>query len=81
GLHEIRWYAVDCLGNTELLQTQQHRVDDTPPETLKTFIGPTYDNDYWLQDHGTTIILDATDKTYPCDVGVDYIHVELWWDD
>ena len=34
-LHEIRWYAVDCLGNTELLQTQQHRVDDTPPETLK----------------------------------------------
>ncbi len=78
-LHEIRWYAVDCLGNTEEMHYQLHRVDDTPPETIKTFKGPTYgENNFWLQDHGTTIILDATDKTYPCNVGVEYIHVELW---
>ena len=78
-LHEIRWYAEDCLGNTEELQIQEHRVDDTPPETIKSFEGPTHGEDnYWLQDHGTIIKLDATDYTYPCDVGVDYIHVELW---
>jgi hypothetical protein len=82
-LHEIRWYAVDCLGNTEELHTQQHRVDDTPPETLKTFIGPTYgESNYWLQDHGTTIVLDATDYDDPCAVGVEYIYVGLWiWDE
>jgi len=83
-LHMIYWYAVDCLGNMEDPHYQYHRVDDTPPETLKTFSGPTYDDpvygeDYWLQDHGTRIYLDATDKTDPCAVGVEYLFVELWF--
>ncbi|MCK4497277.1 MAG: hypothetical protein KAU24_03720, partial [Candidatus Aenigmarchaeota archaeon] len=36
-LHEIRWYAIDALGNEENdgeWITQQHKVDNTPPHVL-----------------------------------------------
>jgi hypothetical protein len=33
-LHTLKWYAVDELGNTEQIHTQDHRVDDTPPHVL-----------------------------------------------
>jgi hypothetical protein len=33
-LHQIEWYAVDALGNTEQVHVQQHKVDNTPPHIL-----------------------------------------------
>lgn len=33
-LHQISWYAVDALGNTEGTHVQLHKVDNTPPHVL-----------------------------------------------
>ncbi|MCX6817786.1 MAG: VWA domain-containing protein [Candidatus Aenigmarchaeota archaeon] len=33
-LHEIRWHAVDALGNVETEHVQQHKVDNSPPHIL-----------------------------------------------
>ncbi|HOI18474.1 MAG TPA: DNRLRE domain-containing protein [Candidatus Woesearchaeota archaeon] len=94
-LHLIKWYGVDLLGNTEITREQYHRVDSTPPETIKTIDGPTYqasDSDietYNLEDHEidnfyvtseTQITLTPIDKDEPCAVGVDYYYYEIWWD-
>jgi hypothetical protein len=35
-LHELRWYAVDLLGNVEEEHVQEHAVDETEPEVTKT---------------------------------------------
>ncbi|MEM0493018.1 MAG: GEVED domain-containing protein [Candidatus Thermoplasmatota archaeon] len=77
-IHYIEYYAVDCLGNTEIVHSQVFRVDNTPPATVKSFVGPTCGNDYWLKGKDTWIVLDSTDTVGPCMVGVDYLHVELW---
>ncbi len=37
-------------------------------------------NNFWLRDNHTWVILNATDREAPCDVGITYLHVELWWD-
>jgi cysteine-rich repeat protein len=95
-LHEIRWYAVDKLGNQEQEHTQQHRVDSTPPVTAKTIEGPTHPasqedidrfglqgddiTNFWIRDHVTNITLDATDYTDPCDVGVKEVHYRICLD-
>ena len=91
-LHEIRWYAVDILNNTEETHYQYHRVDSTPPETEKTFKGPTYHEDlnengtiepneenYWVTSE-TEITITAIDQADPCAVGVAGFHVTIWWD-
>ena len=76
-LHEIRWYAVDYLGNAETERTQQHRVDDTPPVTEKIIGYPKYGtDDYWVTTK-TDITIIAKDEKNPCAVGVEYMQVEV----
>ena len=86
--HKIEWYGIDLLGNEETYNTQEHYVDDTPPITEKTFEGPTYSHNgepdnFWLRDHDTWVVINATEDytdNYLCDVGVETLYVELWWD-
>jgi len=40
--HEIRWYGVDFLGNTEFLHVQGHFVDDAAPEINISVGDPQY---------------------------------------
>jgi hypothetical protein len=86
-VHYLEYYVTDDLGNrwpAEGWHNETFKVDNTPPETVKTFIGPTYNHEnepenYWLRDHDTWVVLDSTDLgVSPCIVGVKYIHVELW---
>ncbi len=94
-LHLIKWYGVDLLGNAEDTHEQYHRVDSTPPQTQKTFVGPTYSASaddislYNLEAHEidnfyvsseTEITLTPVDKEEPCAVGIDSYYYELWWD-
>ena len=91
-LHEIRWYAVDKLGNKEDVHSQLHRVDSTPPQSEKTFYGSTYHEDlnqngtiepeeehYWLTSD-TWINITAIDHKDPCAVGVKGFCVKVYWD-
>ncbi len=68
-IHEIRWYAVDKLGNTEQQHVQEHAVDDTPPETKEKITGPQYpfEGKTYL-DAETRIILTCEDpQPHPVD--------------
>jgi hypothetical protein len=61
-IHEIRWYAVDKLGNTEKTHYQEHAVDDTPPTTTEIITGPKYIvEDKTYLDGVTEIELTCTD--------------------
>ena len=77
-IHTLDIKAVDYWGNT-LYHNETFHVDDTPPDTEKTFDGPTYDDNYWLRDNDTWVIINATDYEEPCAVGVTHMHVELWY--
>jgi len=77
-VHYVTYYVVDKLGNY-VEDNETFYVDSTPPETVKSFDGPTYDDDYWLRDHDTWVILNTTDLEEPCVSGAKYLHVELWW--
>ncbi len=95
-LHDLEYYCVDALGNTNEVDLEYFKVDSTPPVTTKTIEGPTYPasqedidrfgllgNDvtnFWIRDHVTNIILDATDYAEPCDVGVKEIHYRICLD-
>ncbi|MBI2084646.1 MAG: hypothetical protein HYT70_03495 [Candidatus Aenigmarchaeota archaeon] len=62
-LHELRWYAVDLLGSQEVMQTQQHNVDNTLPEASintveETGAGVTFDSYYF---RGTVNVLGTAD--------------------
>jgi hypothetical protein len=91
-LHQIRWYAVDLLGNKEETHYQLHRVDSTPPESVKIFDPPGYPEDlnengsiepeeenYWVTSE-TEITIAAIDHAAPCAVGVKEFYVKVWWD-
>jgi hypothetical protein len=77
-LHQIEWYAVDALGNTEQVHIQQHKVDNTPPHIL--ILKPV---DGWYSDgEDIPIVALAEDLTNPygpcenplsgmCNVGIE----------
>ncbi len=64
-LHTLKWYAVDALGNTEQLHTQDHKVDDTPPHVL--ILKPV---DGWYSEGEdmpiATLVEDLDGKKSPC---------------
>jgi hypothetical protein len=64
-LHTLKWYAVDELGNTEEIHSQDHRVDDTPPHVL--ILKPV---DGWYSEGEDipiiTIAEDLDGKRSPC---------------
>jgi len=76
-LHEIRWHAVDLLGNKEETRTQQHKVDNTPPRSWKTVGDPKYpENGRWVTTK-SPITLEAVDEG-ECSVGVWRIYWEIY---
>lgn len=75
--HMIKWWSADHLGNTENVTEQIHYVDDTPPTTTKSIMGPVYE-DY--VSFSTTLVLNATDDGCLGGIGVQYLHYEVWWD-
>ena len=76
-IHYLWIEATDLLGN-KFVDNETFYVDDTPPETIKTFMGPRYDNDFWLRDNDTWVILNTSDPGI-CASGAVFLHVELWW--
>jgi len=76
--HLIEYYAVDKLGNEEMIHKQCVMVDNTPPETTKEVGEPklpcneTEDCDYWI-NQSTPIYLYCTDQE-PHPVGADKIY-------
>jgi len=40
--HELEYYCVDALNNTEDIHIQEYYVDQTPPQTLKVYGQPRY---------------------------------------
>lgn len=59
-IHELRWYAVDLLGNKEQMHNQTYRVDDTPPQIALTCGEPQIplQNHTWV-NLSTPITIDA----------------------
>ncbi len=56
-LHEIKWHAVDALGNVETEHVQFHKVDNTPPHVL--ILKPV---DGWYSDgEDIAIVTEAED--------------------
>jgi len=59
-IHELHWYAVDLLGNRELMHNQTYRVDDTPPEILLTRGTPIIPmQDHFWVNKSTRITINA----------------------
>jgi len=95
-LHDLEYYCVDALGNQNKVDLEYFKVDSTSPVTTKTIEGPTYPasqedidrfglrgddvTNFWIRDHVTKIILDATDYAEPCDVGVKEINYRICLD-
>ena len=71
--HKLVWWSQDHLGHTESVHEAIYLVDDTPPVTTKTVMGPVY-------AVGTPIVLNATDGGCQNGSGVAYLHYEIWYD-
>jgi cysteine-rich repeat protein len=77
--HELEWYCVDELGNTEATHTQVERVDSTPPVTTKVVGDPNWENGYWVTS-STPITLTTVDEEIPCASGPATLYYEVLWD-
>jgi|GEM_PF-4262044 len=65
--HMIEYWSIDALGNRETIKAQCVSVDDTPPETTKSFGEPNCspercDSEYWTVNSSTPFTLTATDN-------------------
>ena len=76
GKNYIEYYSTDYLSNYEEINTEIYIVDDSPPTTTKTLIGPAndYNNEYVTMD--TQFNLTATDDSS----GVNSTHYRIWYD-
>lgn len=62
GLHQVRYYSVDVIGNTENTTVEEDYVDDSPPETEISFEGPYWnDGTYDWVSSSTDILLTPND--------------------
>ncbi len=78
--HEIRWYAVDRLGNAEQMHVQPHRVDSKGPDSVKTIGEPKWWDDelgLWWVTSETNFNIRSEDTEQPCAVGVDYLVISI----
>ena len=64
-IHEIRWYAVDLLGNNETMHYQEHKVDTEGPILTKELVGIQIpDEGFTWITQDTEIHLEAIDPGY-----------------
>ncbi len=70
GVHHLRYFSVDHVGNVEKVQEYAFRVDSTPPQTKLAIAGPRADA---VVGVGATFTLSATDAI----AGVDAILYRL----
>jgi uncharacterized repeat protein (TIGR01451 family) len=87
--HKLVWWAVDKFGNKEETHVQYHKVDNTPPTTVKEYGTPQcYQEEQFAKlDNGETdlcitshtpIYLNATDGG-ECPAGVYMIYYKIWY--
>ena len=75
-VHKIQYYCEDILGNSNGTRDNPHeqiyKVDSTPPNTTKNYLGPYYvdENGSEYIDTASTIELTAEDGGEICAVGV-----------
>jgi len=69
-VHTLEYYCEDALGNKGQTQTEIDKVDNTPPNTTKTYGQPFFENDNgeWISS-ATPITLKAEDGGKICAVG------------
>jgi hypothetical protein len=70
GLHHLRYFAVDHVGNVSPMQEYTFRIDGTPPVTTMAIAGPRADSTVGV---GGSLALSATDDF----AGVDEIRYRL----
>ncbi len=79
-VHDLEFYCVDHLGNTEeTTDLEYFKVDTEPPNTTKTYVGPQYVDENgtkWI-DGVTTVELSAVDGGPICAIGVN----QTYWKD
>ncbi len=96
-IHDLYYFGKDNVCHPTMVHHQRYYVDCTPPESWKEVDDPycvaTEDDIaeleladheipyFWIRDNDTWITINAEDKEDPCAVGIDYLHVELWWDE
>ncbi len=93
-MHLLTIEAVDCYGNI-VSESETFYVDCTPPNSTKTVQGPSYDADlnndgdtndtgehyYWLRTNESQVCIVSEDQQNElCSSGLNYTHIELWWD-
>jgi len=78
--HKLQFYSIDNAGNNENVTTQDHYVDDTPPQSYLMVQDPK-----WPQNQGATFVttstvitLGANDIYGSCNVGSFYMHWRIW---
>ncbi|MCD6171317.1 MAG: hypothetical protein J7J36_02735, partial [Thermoplasmata archaeon] len=78
--HKLQFYSIDNAGNNENVTTQDHYVDDTPPQSYLIVQDPK-----WPQNQGATFVttstvitLGANDIYGSCNVGSFYMHWRIW---
>ncbi len=83
GEHRFYYQAFDRFGNRGIEKNQYVRVDNTPPDSFID-TGDPFCSYYTIQDEeiicATTysrLTLQTTDKTYPCNVGIDTLHYSI----
>ncbi|MCD6171089.1 MAG: right-handed parallel beta-helix repeat-containing protein, partial [Thermoplasmata archaeon] len=72
--HKLQFYSIDNHSNAEAITTQDHYVDDSPPNTQLNIGDPYHGNYVKLV---TVMTLHATDGG-SCAVGVTRIHYHIW---
>lgn len=71
-LHNLEYFCVDAVGNKSAEEIQYYRVDETPPEIVKTMIGTDH-----LGDCPPEPGLDPTEDCYVRDHGENGVHVAV----
>jgi len=82
--HKLVWWAIDKFGNKEDTHVQFHKVDNTPPTTIKEYGSPQCiivdgEETICITSH-TPIYLNATDGG-GCPAGVSLIIYRIWYND
>jgi len=83
--HDLRYFAIDNVGNVDEIHNQNYYVDNTPPDAIKEIGEPkcrnSMEDDAWCVKEETPIWINVTDNgTEPCIVGSVYLHYRLWYE-
>ncbi len=83
--HDLRYFAIDNVGNYDEVHNQNYFVDNTPPIAIKEIGEPKCQNELpdgdWCITSQTPIWLNVTDDgTEPCIAGSIHLFYRIWYD-